>query len=406
MASWDEYERAGLYDPAIDADSGRRELLQWLERRGFSIEEMVAAFGNGGLGALAGDRKLVPGPRLRDWQASRLTGLSAAELEETATAFGFTHREEDPTAPDGTGGPDGTNAPDSTGSPDGTDASYGASREFALTEAEAEALAIYTMTSAIFSRAEAIGFIRVVGTAMARIADAIVSVFLADIEGPQLEASANELELAQKVLGAVELLDDFVPVLDPILRRHILQAIERTRLTVIDEQERLQYRYAVGFIDLVGFTPLSQEMSARELGEFIREFEGTAHQVVTEAGARLVKLIGDEVMFVAPDPDSACRVAQSLMSGFGAAGGRTAVPRGGLSYGEILVRGGDYYGDKVNLASRLADQAAPGELLVTERFAAGTTCMDFDTAGNRQLKGFADPVPVRSRRFDLPRSDT
>lgn len=377
MASKEDYERAALYDPATDAGSGRIELLEWLDRRGFSVEQMVTAFKSGGLGALAGDHRLVPGPRLTDGDASVLTGLSRSELEETATAFGFTHR------------------------PNGQRDTV---REFGLTEAEAEALAIYTMTSDMFSRAEAIGFIRVVGTAMARIADAIVSVFLTDIEGPQLQASAGELDLAQKVLWAVELLDDFVPVLDPVLRRHILQAIERTRLTVIDEQERLQYRYAVGFIDLVGFTPLSQEMSARELGEFIREFEGTAHQIVTEAGARLVKLIGDEVMFVAPDPDSACGVAQSLMAEFGDTDGRSTVPRGGLAYGEVLVRGGDFYGDKVNLASRLADQAAPGELLVTERFAAETTCMDFDAVGRRRLKGFADPVPVLSRRFDLPRS--
>ena len=67
--------------------------------------------------------------------------------------------------------------------------------------------------------------------------------------------------------------------------------------------ERLHYRYAVGFIDLVGFTPISQTMSGQQLRLFMRDFEGRAHDSVTAAGARLVKLIGDEVMFVAPDAD-------------------------------------------------------------------------------------------------------
>ena len=78
-------------------------------------------------------------------------------------------------------------------------------------------------------------------------AAAAVSLFLTDVEMPHLASRGSELVLAEKVLDAVGLLDDLVPMLDPVLRRHVLHAVERMRLSTIDQLERLQYRYAVGF---------------------------------------------------------------------------------------------------------------------------------------------------------------
>jgi class 3 adenylate cyclase len=140
-------------------------------------------------------------------------------------------------------------------------------------------------------------------------------------------------------------------------------------------------------------------MTAADLGVFLRTFEARANDAVTAAGARLVKLIGDEVMFVAPDVDAACKVATALMSEQETVDGRTVVPRGGVAVGPVLVRGGDYFGDVVTTASRLAGQAAPGELLVTEAFAAAATTLDFTDPTERQLKGFEAPVLVRSHSF-------
>ena len=72
------------------------------------------------------------------------------------------------------------------------------------------------------------------------------------------------------------------------------------------------------------------------------------------------------------------------------------MPRGGLAYGDVLVRGGDYYGSIVNLASRLVNEAVPEELLVTEPLAAAAEGWQFEPAGRRLLNGFADPIVVRS----------
>ncbi|MFK8026390.1 MAG: adenylate/guanylate cyclase domain-containing protein [Ilumatobacter sp.] len=112
----------------------------------------------------------------------------------------------------------------------------------------------------------------------------------------------------------------------------------------------------------------------------------------------MVKLIGDEVMFVASDAAAACRTGSELMHGFGSEH-ELVVPRGGVAYGEVLARGGDYYGSVVNLASRLVDEAVPEELLVTDELAAAAVGCVFEPAGRRMVKGFTEPVSVQSLRI-------
>lgn len=369
VASTEDFVAAGLFDPVADASTGRLELLQWLDESGFTIDEMVEAHASIGLGSLAGDLRLLPDKRLSTEESLEISGLDPERFELIATAIGFV--------------PWDRRRPG----------------ELGLSEAEAQTLSIYSALVTFISEDEALGFIRVIGSAMGRIGEAAVSMFLTDVESRHLAAAGDELELAQTVVEAVGLLDQFVPMLDPILRRHMRQTVERSRVTTISELERLQYRYAVGFVDLVGFTSISHAMSARELGAFIRDFEGRAHDAVTAAGARLVKLIGDEIMFVASTAEAACDVAKELMTCFATDGGGHVLPRGGLAYGDVLVRGGDYYGDVVNLASRLVDEAVPLELLVTERFAEASQALAFEPAGRRMLKGFDEPVAVKSVLF-------
>lgn len=382
MVSPEQFRQAGLFDPVSDEGTGRLELLQWLADRGVSVDDMKRAIEDGTLGALAGDRRLAQGERLSNEEAAAAVGISVERLISLATAFGVT-----PPELTWLGHTDRSGEPSAV-------------HELGLSLREAQAVAAFDEVSEMFSEDETFGFMRVIGSSIGRIADAAVALFLVDVEGPSLVRSPNELELARNVLAAVELLDHFAPVFDSMLRRHVAQAIDRSRSSIIDEWERLQYRYAVGFIDLVGFTPLSHDMSAAELGVFLRDFEARAHDVVTRAGARLVKFIGDEVMFVAPDANSACRAASALMAEHETSAGRAVVPRGGVAYGPVLVRGGDYYGDVVTIASRLADDAEPRELLVTEEFAVASTTIGFDGAEKRSLKGIDDPVAIRSRVFE------
>lgn len=365
QTSIEAFVAAGLYDPETDSDIGRLELLQWLDGKGFTIDEMVEGLATDALGALAGDRRAVPGERLTLADAVAATNIPSESFEDNVTAFGFVPV---------------------TGSPEG---------EVGITADEAATMAQFHLLGSMFTPAEATSFLRVIGASIGRIADAAVSLFLSDVESESIASGESELELAQKVEAAIGLLDGFAASLDPVLRRQVLQAIERSRSALINGTERFQFRYAVGFVDLVGFTAISAEMEPRELAVFLRDFEGRAYDVVTSVGARVVKLIGDEVMFVAGDPANACRAASQLMEGFGTEH-ELVVPRGGVAYGDVLVRGGDYYGPVVNLASRLADEAVPQELLVTEELASAATSCAFEPAGRRMVKGFAEPIAVRS----------
>ncbi len=365
MHSTEDFIEAGLFDPDEDAGTGRLELLGWLSNKGFSLDAMVDALAADSLGSIAGDRRLVPGERLTRAQAIGVAAVDGDRFDRWAMAFGFVPV---------------------VGSPAG---------EIGFTREEARSIGLIGAMSSMFSDDEATSYLRVVGGSLSRIADAAVSLFLSDVESPMLLDGSSELDLAVNVHDAVGLLDGFAQQLDPILRRQVLQAIERSRRTTIERHERFRYRYAVGFVDLVGFTGISAGMDAQSLSRFLRDFEGRAYDVVTSAGARVVKLIGDEVMFVADDPGAACAAASELMSGFGAEDERV-LPRGGLAYGDVLVRGGDYYGSVVNLASRLANEAVPQELLVTEELAEASSTCDFEPAGRRMVKGFDEPVSVRS----------
>jgi adenylate cyclase len=133
-------------------------------------------------------------------------------------------------------------------------------------------------------------------------------------------------------------------------------------------------------------------MSPHELGVTIERFEETAHDVVTARGGRVVKLIGDEVMFVGLDAAAACDAALALLEHF--EGDPSVTPRGALATGEPVIRGGDYYGPVVNLASRVAQLAVPKELLVTAEVAAAShgATLRFEPAGKRMLKGFDEPI--------------
>lgn len=360
-----EYISAGLYDPETDSEKGRLELLDWLVTKGFTIDEMVGGLQTDRIGSMAGDRRLVPGELLKRDDALKIAGIDADQFDRSVRAFGFVPI---------------------NGSPEG---------EVGVTAEEARTMAYIDVLGDMFSIDEAMSFLRVVGSSLSRIAEAGVSVFLSDVESQLLTDGSSELVLAHKVEEAVGLMDGFLTQLDSIYRRQLLQAIERTRRTAISVTERFQYRYAVGFVDLVGFTEIAGQMPVRTLAAFLRDFEARAYDVVTAAGAQVVKLIGDEVMFVSTDPGAACVAASELMSGFGAEHERI-VPRGGLAYGDVLVRGGDYYGPVVNLASRLVNEAVPQELLVTEELAEASDRCEFEPAGRRMVKGFSDPITVRS----------
>jgi adenylate cyclase len=128
----------------------------------------------------------------------------------------------------------------------------------------------------------------------------------------------------------------------------------------------------------------------------LTRFEALAWDAVTEAGGRLVKLIGDEAMLVCPTAAGAARAALAIVEA--SAGSDLLAARAGLAIGPLLPRGGDYFGAPVNLARRLVDRAEPGTVVVDERFkAALPEGFEFERLERRPLKGIGDSAAWRLR---------
>src|SRR5438874_1867075 len=182
-------------------------------------------------------------------------------------------------------------------------------------------------------------------------------------QGASLERHGGELALAEANLPAIQALEAIPHGVRTILRAHMETAIRRLRAARREELMPDTVQVTVGFVDLVGYTRLSGQLDARALGTLVERFEAFASDTVAARDGRVVKLIGDEVMFVAVDAAAACDIALTLLERF--ADDPSVTPRGGLARGPALMRSGDYYGPVVNLASRVADLAVPREILVT-----------------------------------------
>lgn len=356
-----EYQRCGLYDPRAPNASDRLALLEWLRNRGVSIEQMVEANAVRSLPALAGDLEIRGGGALTVAEVAERAEVPVALVERVINAAGIP-----------------TPAPD----------------ERVLSEADEGTIRLFSAASDLFGEASVLRFTRVAGTSIAHVAEAAIWTFLSDVERPIVQEARGELALAQANLAAAETLNLLPQVMDTLMRGHAEAAIRRSRQSrshgVYDTA-----RMAVGFVDLVGFTSFSEHHNPAEITSVVDAFEERAFGVVTRNDGRLVKLIGDEVMFVAVDAEVACTIALDLLEAFGDTSDVT--PRGGLAYGDLVVRAGDYFGPVVNLASRAAELAVPSEMLVTSAVAdAAGDAVDlaFVPAGRRMLKGFSDPVEL------------
>nr|WP_194719859.1 adenylate/guanylate cyclase domain-containing protein [Cellulosimicrobium arenosum] len=209
---------------------------------------------------------------------------------------------------------------------------------------------------------------------------------------------------------------DRLPELAPVLEEQLLHAWHRqlaavagrfgvefsqARAASVDEHE-LPLPRAVGFADIVSFTQRTRGLGSSELAEFVQLFETSARDVITAAGGRVVKTIGDAVLYVADDVVTGAQVALGLAD----AGGRAAdvdVPpvRVSLVWGRVLSRFGDVFGQSVNLASRLVDLSEPTTVLVdsdTARLLAHDQRFALTAQPAQEVQGLGTIEPVRLQR--------
>ena len=185
---------------------------------------------------------------------------------------------------------------------------------------------------------------------------------LAELFSDQL-AAAIELGRASGLTDeelALELTEDvdwqtLARLIDYALRLQTRAALWR-KLAAQDSGDELGAPLSVGFVDLVGYTALSQTLEPAQLAQLIARFEALTYDTVVERGGRVVKMIGDEVMYVADDVESAAMIALGLVD---AVASDETLPgaRAGLATGAVVAREGDYFGPTVNLAARLVGMA-------------------------------------------------
>ena len=142
------------------------------------------------------------------------------------------------------------------------------------------------------------------------------------------------------------------------------------------------------FADLCGFTEYTSLHGDELAADLAVSFHRLVRKLAAEEGCDLVKCIGDGVMIHSVDCRIAVRLAQRILA-LGDCEGRPPI-RIGIDRGPAVRRAGDWYGDTVNVAARVADAAIGGELLITERARnaiAGTARASLVARGVVRLKG-------------------
>lgn len=234
---------------------------------------------------------------------------------------------------------------------------------FAQVDLDALALVQELLGDGSLDEAEALAIARTLGQSMARLAEWQANLLRRTI------AERGPVDDPDAVVDSVRTL---VPLLEKLQaytwRRHLIVTAGRMLGSIAGDSDDGSDRTeatTVGFADVVGFTALSRAVDADELRSLLERFEGVSTDVVSQHGGRIVKTLGDEVLFVCADVAAALDIAFDLHAEVPDDGGRLAL-RIGLAYGEVLPRYGDVYGPVVNIASRLTSHARPGTTLLDD----------------------------------------
>jgi class 3 adenylate cyclase len=354
---------AGLYDPGAPAATDRLGLLRYLIEEGATIDEMVESARNGNLTSLVTDQRLQRGALSATDLAERV-GVPVEDVVEVFRLLGVAVPDVD---------------------------------DLIFDEREIQLIQLMAHTGVALPTGMGDEILRSIGAALEIVAESAVAAFVGSFEDELEQGSQLHRAQVTTATGAIGL--QLGEMMAPLLRHHLWSAIARQRAAMAMSHDRLDSTLSVGFVDLVGFTAVSATMPPAVLLDFMRTFHSQAFDVVTIRGGRVVKHIGDEIMFTVGNPVSACDIALSLIESFDVGDARS---RAGVAHGSVVARHGDYYGTVVNLAARLVDTAVPGEVLADTGVAAAVSPVAADVgftvepAGRRLLKGFADPVRVVS----------
>src|SRR2546423_10166382 len=262
--------------------NGVERVRQWLLDHGVRAEQIDAAVEEGQLHLLVADRIVLPEePRYTAGEVADLTGMPVEELERLWRALGFPTVGED-------------------------------ERVFTDRDVQALTSAQGLLYLGISNPEQMVQLTRVIGSSVARIAEAQV------YSSPALRGELSSHEMAELyVLAADAIIPDTARLLEYAWRRHLQAAVRRAALRRTDDGSRGPVAdMAIGFADLVGFTALSQQLSEGALADVVARFEELAYDTIGAMGGRVVKMIGDEVMFAVDSVDDAATVALALSAAY------------------------------------------------------------------------------------------
>ena len=204
------------------------------------------------------------------------------------------------------------------------------------------------------------------------------------------EAARQLLPLGARLIGA-----DYRRILGHLLTTELVAAASR--------HDRAEVEIAVGFVDVVGYTSLAARIDPRGLDEVLEAFELRCYTAAAQRhDVQLVKFLGDAAMYVSVAPEHLAGVLLDIVASPIDDDSPLAgeVMRAGMAFGEVLTRGGDYFGPPVNLAARLTDRARPGTLLADDGLAQTLESFATRKVPPLRLRGVGVRRPLRVRPAD------
>jgi adenylate cyclase len=366
-----DFEGEGLLDGLQgDAREARCDLLEQLADDGVTLEEMKQAVAEDRLALLPVERALAGEYRYTPEEVAEKSGIPLEFLQRELRSLGL------PMPPPG---------------------------EVALTEEDLEAATrAKAFIDAGLPEDGIMEVARVIGMSMARLAEATQTL----IGEVYMEAGDTERDLGLRYAEMAKLM---TPVLGHTMQyvyaRHLRESVKTAAISAVDLASGTaagSTNVTVAFADLVGFTRLGEHLEVSEIGDLSGRLTEIATSIV-ESPVRLVKMIGDAAMIVAPEPAPVVEAALRLVEAVEADDNLPSL-RAGVAGGEGIARAGDWYGRPVNLASRITNFAKEDSVVANEQVRdalAGEDGYSFSFAGKRHFKGIKGEIAVhRVRRAE------
>jgi adenylate cyclase len=259
---------------------------------------------------------------------------------------------------------------------------------------------IEQLVSARFPTSVLERLLRVYGDGLRRMAEVEADWWHRYVVLPALASGMTDAEMHEATLGFGE---ETTPLLEQAMlamyhahQEHtwvenligeIEDALDRTGL-----RSRLVRPPAICFLDITGYTRLTEERGDEAAAELAARLTPLVQRPAERHGGKVVKWLGDGVMFHFREPTGGVVAALEMVDAIAAAGLPPA--HVGLDTGPVVFQGGDYFGRTVNLAARIGEQAAPGQVLVTQEIVDRVVPdgIAFQPVGAVELKGVSEPV--------------